>query len=141
MATFVAAELQVSLESGSSTPGTGLLLPVTLERGFAAGGGGEPPVVTIIEPTPPALPSPGRSIIFDVLDVDGFATIVVMVEYGTGAYEVVHDGDAFGQVYAAQSTRSDVAGGFRYSVKRAGGWFGETVTLRIVAVDAEGNVG
>ena len=76
-----------------------------------------------------------------MLDVDGFATIVAMVEYGTGAYEVVHAGDAFAQVYAAQSTRSDVAGGFRYSVTRAGGWFGETVTLRIVAVDAEGNVG
>lgn len=143
MASFTGTDLAtVSLESGDHPAHNGASVDVKLLRGFIGGAGSaEPPTVVFVEPTPPNLPSPGRSIVLEVTDADGFAALLVLAEYGTGAYEVVHDGDAFAQVYAAQSTRVSIAGGYRYTLKRAGGWFGERVTIRVVAVDVYGDVG
>ena len=92
--------------------------------------------LTFIDPIPPNLPSPGRSLLFDVTGVPA-AGVTILAEYNTGLYEVVHDGAQFAQVYAAQSVRSDISGGgYRYLVKRAGGWFGDSVTIRTVAASA-----
>ncbi len=93
--------------------------------------------LVFIDPIPPNLPSPGRSLLFDVTGVSA-AGVTVTAEYSTGAYEVVHDGSEFAQVYAAQSVRTQIAGGFQFRVKRAGGWFGDTVTIRTFAADAFG---
>lgn len=103
------------------------------------GSGFVPPPVTLtfIDPLPPNLPSPGRALLFNVTDVSELG-VTIVAEYNTGAYEVVHDGSEFAQVYAAASVRTVIAGGFQYLVRRAGGWFGDSVTIRTLNASADG---
>jgi hypothetical protein len=135
MANFTGSLIPIAFDAGTYAVPTGVLVPPPLNVTAPA------PTVTFIDPIPPNLPSPGRAITLQVTDTDGFASICTLAEYGTGAYEVVHDGDKFGQVYAAQSTRTTITNGFEYIIKRAGGWFGDTVTVRVIAVDSGGEVG
>ena len=50
----------------------------------------------------------------------------------------VHDGDAFRGHYAASSSRTMIAAGFRYSVLRTGGW-PAAPTIQTFAIDRAGN--
>lgn len=139
MANFTGSLIPSPIELDSPGEPTGFEMPTPIVFGKTSEGSSGPPSVVFVEPTPPDLPSPGRSIVVEVSDADGFAALILAAEYGTGAYEVVHDGDKFAQVYAAQSTRVAIAGGFRFTMKRAGGWFGDRVTIRVFAVDAFGD--
>jgi len=79
-------------------------------------------------------------IAFDVTDDSGqFRRIFVMAFFAaTGACEVIHDGDAFRGFYAANSSRRLIAGGFRYTVARTGGW-PAAPSIQTFAMDATGN--
>ncbi len=103
------------------------------------GGGSVIPTIllTFIDPIPPNLPSPGRALLFDVTGADARG-VTLVAEYNTGAYEVIHDGSEFAQVYAAASVRTVIQNGYQFLVRRAGGWFGDSVTIRTIAAAANG---
>lgn len=129
MTNRVGAFIPVTLASGEhpdTHPGAFLAATATPSGGL---------LLDFLDPIPPGLPSPGRGLLFNVTRVQS-AGVTVVAEYDTGAYEIVHDGTAFAQVYAAASTRSVIAGGFQYLARRAGGWFGDTVTIRTIAAAA-----
>jgi hypothetical protein len=80
---------------------------------------------------------------FDVTDDGTLALSFVWVRLPSGDTEVVHDGAAFTDRYGAESTREAIAGGWRFRVRRVGGWpltQGGTLSIRIAASDAGGNV-
>lgn len=99
--------------------------------------------------TPPTLalvsPADGRlerdlPLVFDLLD-DGDVTPIIGVYWpGFDLTELVWSGAAFESRYSA-STRTAVSGGFRYALRRTGGWPVGGVRLRVHAVDRGGNVG
>ena len=118
------------------SPGYALLIPE------------EPPPP--VDETPPAVgnfsPAAGTpitkttSIAFDVTDESGaFRRIFVVAFFpDTGVSEVIHDGDGFRGFYSATSARQGIAGGFRYTVLRAGGW-PAAPTIQTFATDLAGN--
>lgn len=55
-----------------------------------------------------------------------------------GVVEVVHDGNGFTGLYSANSTREVVDGGWRFLVKRSGGW-PCSPTFHVFAFDKDGN--
>lgn len=77
-------------------------------------------------------------VFFDVTDNVGFAQIVIAIKQG-GATELVHDGTNFLPPYDDLSTRDNIASGFRYRVRRTGGWI-EAVVQSAFVVDSSGNV-
>lgn len=98
------------------------------------------PVVANFDPAPGTPIARTAAVSFDVTDESGdFRRIFVVTFYpATGATEVVHDGDAFRGHYAASSSRTMIAAGFRYSVLRTGGW-PAAPTIQTFAIDRAGN--
>jgi hypothetical protein len=91
-------------------------------------------------------PAPGTPIVrtgpisFEVTDDSGdFGRIFVVAFFpSTGVTEVVHDGDGFRGHYVAGSSRTMIAGGFRYTLLRTNGWPGAP-TIQTFAIDRAGN--
>lgn len=88
-------------------------------------------------------PSPGTElqtdapIAFNVVDDTGLRPVVVVVRYeDIGAADLAHDGADFVDTY--EGTRTPIAGGFRYSLVRRGGW-PAAPTIQVFAVDTAGN--
>lgn len=80
------------------------------------------PIVTNVTPAEGTPIGRGDPVFFDVTDETGLKRVIIAAKLGADAYEVVHDGDAFAPRYANLSTRVEITGGFRYRVRRAGGW-------------------
>lgn len=109
-----------------------------------------PPEAPPVDATAPTVgnfnPAPGTPIArtgpvsFDVTDESGdFRRIFVVAFFpATGVTEVVHDGDGFRGFYAASSSRTMIAAGFRYTVLRSGGW-PAAPTIQTFAIDRAGN--
>lgn len=97
------------------------------------------PVVTLVSP-PEGRINRHDALTVDVTDLSGFARVVVMAMFPStsGPWEVAHDGLTFGPGYTG-SERTAIANGFRYTLRRQGGWFADP-TLRVIAIDAKGNV-
>ncbi len=97
------------------------------------------PIVTLVSP-PEGRINRHDALTVDVTDLSGFARVVVMAMFPStsGPWEVAHDGLTFGPGYTG-SERSTIPGGFRYTLRRDGGWFADP-TLRVIAIDAKGNV-
>lgn len=77
---------------------------------------------------------------FDVTDEIELRAVLVlarMVVVGVQLYEVAWDGTAFSERYSG-SSRSAIAGGHRYTIRRTGGW-PAAPTVRVLAVDTSGN--
>lgn len=105
------------------------------------GGGGGDPVAPTVENITPAAGSPissGTTLGFDVVDNVALRRVVVLARFVGGAQDVVHDGDAFAATYARGSTRTAIAGGWRYRIRRVGGWPSSPSILPL-AVDTSGN--
>lgn len=98
-----------------------------------------PPVVANVDPATGTPLQRAQSVAFDVTDAGaGLRRVIVLASFGTGEYEVVHDGTAFAPRYTGLSVRSAITGGYRYSVRRFSGWpSGPTITA--IAIDAAGN--
>lgn len=76
---------------------------------------------------------------FEVTSAPALAGVVVSVRYpGLGTTEVVWDGTAFTAAYAA-STRTAIAGGFRFRVRREPSW-PDAPTLTLLAINTGGEV-
>lgn len=97
------------------------------------------PVVGDYDPPANADLSPTGTISFSVTDESGvFCSIMITMAYPDGSWEVVHTGTAFAPRFAAGSGRSVIADGFRYTLRRAGGWHA-VPTIHAFVVDAAGN--
>lgn len=98
-----------------------------------------PPVVTF-SPAPGTPIGSGDPITVTVTDANELRRVVIHAAFaGRLVREVVYDGDAFAPLYQL-STRSAVAGGWRYDVRRSAGW-PSVPTLDVFALDAAGNEG
>lgn len=99
-----------------------------------------PPVVGNYSPAPGTPIAKTTSISFDVTDeTGGFRRVFVVAFYpATGISELIHDGDGFRGFYSSTSARRAIAGGFRYTVLRAGGW-SAAPTIQTFAIDLAGN--
>ena len=82
-----------------------------------------------------------QPITFDVTDDSGaFRRVLVHARFADGLEEVVHNGTAFRGLYQTTSARVLIAGGFRYTILRSGGWpQGGPVAVNVFAIDAVGN--
>jgi hypothetical protein len=98
-----------------------------------------PPVVSNVSPAAGTALARTDAVFFDVTDDSGvFRRIIVTATFTDGVAEVVHDGDGFAARYGSTSTRTPITNGFRYRVRRTGGWpYGPTI--RAYAIDPAGN--
>lgn len=96
------------------------------------------PEVELVSPAADSAITRSTPIVIDVTDASAFAAIFVWVVYLNGDEEVAHNGTTFAARYAHGSLRTDIAGGFRYTLRRAGGW-PLAPTVRILPVDTFGN--
>lgn len=98
------------------------------------------PVVDNYSPVPGTTIGNTDAVAFDVTDDSGlFCFILVTLFFSdTGKWEVVHTGVAFAPRYNAGSGRTVITNGFRYTVRRAGGW-NLVPTVITYAIDAAGN--
>jgi len=97
------------------------------------------PTVSILSPVPETAITSTTPIVFDVLDDSGtFRRVLVAIYEPTlGVTRLVHDGDSFLGGFALWSSRSMIAGGFRYTVISDSGWT-SSPTLRVFAIDRAG---
>ena len=109
------------------------------------GGGGGTAEVSNFQPGAGTPISPSDPIQFDVTSSEGtLVAIVVTVRYPqTGAHEVAYDSSGFTVNYAPQgnfagSTRQAISRGFRFTLRRRGGWYA-TPEIRAEGGDSNGN--
>lgn len=104
----------------------------------------DPPVISNVLPTPGTmLASRTTPITFRVVDsAPGLRLVVVTLRYvGETETIVVHDGSVFLAAFAdGASTRTGIAGGYDFSLSPRGGWHGAIASLRVYAVDGDGNL-
>lgn len=95
------------------------------------------PVVTLISPAEGTTLLPSSTVVVEVTDDTGFGRVLLAIQFGgTGAPELVHDGDGFSTPYRG-STREAISGGWRYTLGRANGW-PSAMRLDVYAIDAAG---
>lgn len=104
------------------------------------GGGSDVSAPTVGNYSPPAgTPVEAADpVFFDVTDNSGLFRRVLVLVKQLQTWELVHDGDEFVTPYLAQSSRENVPGGYRYRVRRSGGWVSD-VWARVFAYDLVGN--
>lgn len=95
------------------------------------------PTVALVSPADGSAIARTTPIVVDVTDASAFAAIFVWVVYPNGSTDVVHDGEGFAAAFGT-STRAGISGGYRYTLRRAGGW-PAAPTVRVRPVDAAGN--
>jgi hypothetical protein len=108
-----------------------------------------PPVVSNIVPAAASTIARDDTVAFRVTDdLGAFRRIVVAAVFSSGRTEVAHDGSSFASAYADLSTRTATPGGHDYVLSRvdtsspygdAPGWLTAGLTLRIFAIDEDGN--
>lgn len=90
------------------------------------------PTVTLVSPAPGTLIARSTPFVVDVQDENAGVFAALFVKVATSRlYEVAHDGEAFSYLYQAGSTRAAISGGYRFTLRREGGWPGApTFTVR-----------
>ena len=98
------------------------------------------PTISNRSPDPSIAVGPTDPISFDVVQGSNpFLDIVILAQFPSeGLYEVVFDGAAFSPLYAQQSRQQSISGGYRFLLRRTGGWPG-AVTVKTKAIDTAGN--
>lgn len=97
------------------------------------------PVAAVVSPPEGSAISSTTPLVIDVTDDLGLRRVIIAARFPDGTAELVHDGDAFSTRYAS-SGRSTISGGFRYTLRRTGGWFASP-TISVFPVDTSGNEG
>jgi len=96
-----------------------------------------PPVVTLISPLDGRI-EPSTEVVLEVTDNTGLRRVLLAARFpSNGLEELVHTGDRFTARFAQGSTRLAISGGWRYSLKRAGGW-DRNLELDVYAIDTSG---
>lgn len=99
-----------------------------------------PPQITNFVPSLATAVEATGTVQFDVTDnLTEFAAVVILADFrASGIYDVVHDGANWGPQYRGDSTRTAIAGGWRYVLRRRDGWpLGPK--FRCAVVDLGGN--
>lgn len=96
------------------------------------------PTVTLVSPSANSEIARTTPIVVDVTDEGGLAAVFVWIDYPVGPPDLVHTGDAFTALFAGGSTRSSITDGYRFTLRREGGW-PYAPTVRIKPVDGSGN--
>lgn len=104
----------------------------------AQSSGGSTPVVALVSPLVASVESAG-AVVVDVTDADGnLGRVFVVARYpSTGKEELVHQGDRFTTEFNGMSSRAPIANGFRFTLKRSGGWPASPI-IDVYAFDATG---
>lgn len=122
---------------------TALPRTVTVGVPLESGGGGDdpmPPVVIIVSPPIGTRIGANTPLVLDVTDNVALRNVILYARFsGRVAAEVVHDGGCFLAPYTA-SSRSNLANGFQFTLRRQGGWPGSP-SLSVRAFDTAGNEG
>lgn len=106
------------------------------------GGVSEIPDFKAFSPTPGQAIGRLQHVAFDVTDDTGrFIMLFVTATFVDGTTECVWDGEKFTPRYAATSSVVSVQCGFRFTIRRAGGWVLSPLRIEVVAIDEDGNVG
>jgi len=130
------SEGSVASRSPTATPGATFNITTT-------GGGGDttPPVITIVTPTPGQPITRQTVITVDVTDTIAMRRVILYAVFSKpNAWEVIYDGESFGPAYSGpNNTVTTITGGWEFRVLRDGGWQ-QTPVLRVIAVDAAGNI-
>lgn len=97
------------------------------------------PTISNRSPDPSIPVGASDPISFDVVvGSNPFLDLWIAVRYaGTSLYEVIYDGTGFAPLYAAQSQAQNIAGGYRFRLRRAGGWPGAP-SIITKAIDTAG---
>jgi len=120
---------------------SGTLLEGLLDGSFyslGAGGDTTPPTIENFVPAVGTPLSRSDAVQFDVLDNVSLLRRVIVIVTLAGEPCVVHDGFSFRGQFSNLSTRASIAGGFRFIVKRNGGWT-TPPTFEVFAIDTSGN--
>jgi hypothetical protein len=98
------------------------------------------PVISNFNPATSVAIGPTDPISFDVVQGSNpFQDLWIAAKLaGTNLYEVIYDGAAFAPLYSAQSTIQNISGGYRFRLRRAGGWPGAPTVLAKVIDTAGG---
>lgn len=99
---------------------------------------GTPPVVTNFNIAPGTPIGRYQQLEFDVTDNVGLAHVGLAVSYADGSCDYAFDGHDFRGQYTG--TRTVIAGGFRFTLWRSGGW-PSAPTIEYVPIDLSGNMG
>lgn len=99
-----------------------------------------PPLVSVVSPSAGSQITENTPLVINVTDNSGSLLKVFLYAYfpNTGLKEVIHDGSSFAPFYSALSARSNISGGFQYSILRSGGWEASP-TITAIPLDAAGN--
>lgn len=104
-------------------------------------GDGAAPVVTLVSPSVLEALDRDTAVVIDVTDNVALGRVLVVAQLESlGVEELVHNGDRFAAAFSGSSSRVAIAGGWRYTVRRGGGWAAPP-TLTVYAVDATGTEG
>jgi hypothetical protein len=96
------------------------------------------PVITNRSPDPSFAVGPTDPVSMDITTDVGFLEILILARFeGTNLYEVAYDSSGFAPLYVEQSQKVSIAGGFRFTVRRKGGWPG-ALTLKTLVIDTNG---
>ena len=99
-----------------------------------------PPTITLVSPVAGASIAADTPIVVDVTDDAGLSMVVLTCEIPAGGpHEVVWLRTAFSGYYSG-STVAVIAGGYRYTIRRHGGW-PASPRFHAEAVDTSGGVG
>lgn len=128
----------VSVPAAATTSITGAP-SIVAELSFAYGAAQDPipPVVEDVSPPPGTVLHRSTRISFSVRDNRALGSVVVVARYDAIARaDLVHDGRGWGPGYIGQ--REGIPGGYRYTLRCAGGWPAAPRIL-IYATDEAGN--
>jgi hypothetical protein len=80
---------------------------------------------------------------FDVTDdsEEEFAFISIIVRYTDGVTENIYNGSGFSPRFLVGSAKVAITGGYRFTIRRTGGWLNTPIIMTITAIDSSGNVG
>lgn len=132
----------VTVEGGAGSGLCGSMFAGTTGEIELVGGVSEIPDIRNFSPAPGAAIDRLSHLRFDVTDDTGeLLMMFVTALFPDGTCECVWDGDAFTPRYSATSSRVAVDCGYRFTVRRAGGWMQTPLRLDIVAIDLDSNVG
>lgn len=95
------------------------------------------PTVTLVAPLGGEL-ARTDPVVVDVTDDVAFAAVFVWVVYPNGTTDVVYDGTNFTASYVGASKQESITDGYRYTLRRAGGW-PYAPTVRVAPIDSSGN--
>lgn len=97
------------------------------------------PVAAVVSPPEGSSISSTTPLVIDVTDDLGLRRVIIAARFPDGTAELVHDGDLFSTRYAS-SSKTAISGGFRFTLRRQGGWFASP-TIQVFPFDTSGNEG